>query len=149
QILTNLCTNAVQALGNGGGVIEGHLQPTDVEGDLAFRQKNLSPGPYTTLTISDTGCGMPPTVQERIFEPFFTTRPVGEGNGLGRAIVHGIVTGQGGGITVNSLPGEGTTFVVSLPASTREGVSAALPHHAVPPAATTYGDGKGVRSGTT
>ena len=149
QILTNLCTNAIQALGSRGGVIEIHSQRINVERDLAFRVKNLSPGPYMTLTISDTGCGMPSTIQERIFEPFFTTRPVGEGNGLGLAIVHGIVTGHGGAITVDSTPGEGTTFVVYLPASTHEITSADMPHHSVSPAATTRGDGKGGLSGTT
>jgi nitrogen-specific signal transduction histidine kinase len=54
---------------------------------------------------------------QRVFEPFFTTRPVGEGNGLGLAIVHGIVTGHGGAISVDSVPNQGTTFHVYLPVS--------------------------------
>jgi len=148
QVLTNLCANAIQALGERGGVVEIGLQRTDREDDLALTQKNLSPGSYIKLTVRDTGCGMPPVLQERIFEPFFTTRPVGEGNGLGLAIVHGIVTGCGGGITVASTSGEGTTFAVYLPASDNEVTSANVLHHSSSPAGTNAGDEKGALSGT-
>ncbi|HJY84953.1 MAG TPA: PAS domain S-box protein [Candidatus Binatia bacterium] len=115
QVLTNLCVNAIGALGEKGGVLEVRLQRVEVENDFARRQKDLKPGPHLRLTVSDTGCGMTSAVQERIFEPFFTTRPVGEGNGLGLAIVHGIVTGHGGAITVESMPGKGTKFCIYLP----------------------------------
>jgi signal transduction histidine kinase len=58
---------------------------------------------------------MPPEVVERIFEPFFTTKGIGEGTGMGLAIVHGIVTSYGSAVTVESTPGEGSTFIVDLP----------------------------------
>jgi PAS domain S-box-containing protein len=117
QVLTNLCSNATQALGERGGILEVSLRQIEVEGAWGRLQRNLQPGPHIRLTVSDTGCGMTPEILERIFEPFFTTRPVGEGNGLGLAIVHGIVTGHGGAITVESTPGKGTTFYVYLPVS--------------------------------
>src|SRR5262245_611771 len=117
QVLMNLCVNAIEALGEKGGVLEVHLERVKMENDFAHPQRNLSSSPYLSLTVRDTGCGMTPEVLERIFEPFFTTRPVGKGNGLGLAIVHEIVTGHGGAITVESTLGRGTTFHVYLPVS--------------------------------
>jgi signal transduction histidine kinase len=67
------------------------------------------------LTVRDSGDGILPPVLPRIFDPFFTTKSVGDGRGLGLSIVHGIVTGHGGAITVDSVPGEGSTFTVYLP----------------------------------
>ena len=72
--------------------------------------------PPIRLTIADNGCGMNDDIQQRIFEPFFTTKAVGEGTGLGLSVVHGIVTGHGGTITVSSTPSAGTEFVIQLPA---------------------------------
>jgi CheY-like chemotaxis protein len=71
------------------------------------------------LEISDNGPGIPPELQSRIWDPFFTTKAEGEGTGLGLAMVHGIVTGYDGTIEVDSEPGSGTRFIVSLPADTR------------------------------
>ncbi|MFW6228465.1 MAG: sensor histidine kinase, partial [Alkalispirochaeta sp.] len=64
---------------------------------------------------SDTGLGIPPDVIDRIFDPFFTTKPVGSGTGLGLAIVHGMIHSLGGSIDVESSPGTGTTFRITLP----------------------------------
>ncbi|HEY7494389.1 MAG TPA: PAS domain S-box protein [Candidatus Tectomicrobia bacterium] len=116
QILMNLCTNAVQAMRDTGGVLEVGLDAIEMAADSTPPQ-GLTPGSYLRLTVHDTGHGMPPAIMERIFEPFFTTKAVGEGTGLGLSVVHGIVTNHGGSITVDSLPGQGSTFVVYLPRS--------------------------------
>jgi CheY-like chemotaxis protein len=75
------------------------------------------PGNYAGLVVADTGTGMTPEVMAHAFEPFFTTKSSGEGTGLGLASVYGTITQAGGEITVDSTPGEGTTFSVLLPAT--------------------------------
>jgi signal transduction histidine kinase len=67
------------------------------------------------MTVSDDGCGVDPESIPRLFDPFFTTKSVGEGTGLGLSITHGIITGHGGRIEVESRPGEGTRFRIYLP----------------------------------
>lgn len=76
---------------------------------------HLQAGPYVQMIVSDTGHGIDPAIMERIFDPFFTTKDVGEGTGLGLAVVYGIVNNLGGTITVQSEPGEGAAFNVYLP----------------------------------
>jgi PAS domain S-box-containing protein len=115
QVLLNLCTNAAQAMHETGGVIEVRLEPIDVMIDRTLVSADLKAGPYVRLTVRDTGPGMPSEITERIFEPFFTTKDVGEGTGMGLAVVHGIVTSHGGVITVESAPGQGATFAVYFP----------------------------------
>jgi signal transduction histidine kinase len=87
---------------------------------------DLKAGAYVRLTVQDTGHGMEPEILERIFEPFFTTKSMGEGTGLGLAVVQGIIASHGGAITVESTPGQGSTFAVYLPWSDSPG-AAALP----------------------
>jgi signal transduction histidine kinase len=112
QVVINLCTNAYKAIGRNGGKLGVKLAAVDNPPDgLA------APGCYHLLEVSDTGHGMDKSVLAHIFEPFFTTREVGEGTGLGLAVVHGIVSSMGGAITVHSRPGQGTTFSVYLPAT--------------------------------
>jgi CheY-like chemotaxis protein len=78
--------------------------------------RDLSPGEWIRLSVTDTGTGIPPDVLPHIFEPFFTTKQVGKGTGLGLAQVYGIVGAHGGHIDVDSQVGHGTTFAVYLPA---------------------------------
>ena len=130
QVVMNLCANAEQAMRETGGVLELGADQIEVDAAFAAQHPDLQPGPHVRLRIHDTGPGMTPDVVERIFEPFFTTKDVGEGTGMGLAIVHGIVTSHGGAITVDSTPGEGTTFAVYLPRSTDAAVTDALDHPA-------------------
>jgi PAS domain S-box-containing protein len=115
QVLINLCTNAAHAMREAGGVIEICLEPFNMAADAPAIAPDLKAGAYVRLTVQDTGHGMEPEILERIFEPFFTTKSMGEGTGMGLAVVHGIVVGHGGAITVESTPGQGSTFAVYLP----------------------------------
>jgi two-component system NtrC family sensor kinase len=75
------------------------------------------------VEVSDTGVGIPQANITRIFEPFFTTKEVGKGTGLGLAVCYGILTEHGGSLDVQSTPGMGTTFTISLPAIYNDGES--------------------------
>ena len=116
QVVVNLCTNAVQAVEEGSGVVEVKVRDVDHDPDNSGRFLALSPGRYIELVVSDNGCGIAPDVLERIFEPFFTTRKPGKGTGMGLAVVHGIVKRCNGGIHVESEQGKGSVFTVLLPA---------------------------------
>jgi PAS domain S-box-containing protein len=115
QVVLNLCTNAYDAMREEGGVLEVRVAEVEVDSKCAPADPNLEPGSYATLSINDSGHGMDEKTKARIFEPFFTTKEVGQGTGLGLATVHGIVTGLGGDITVESEPQKGTTVRVFLP----------------------------------
>lgn len=115
QVLINLCTNAEYALRPDGGMLEIGLEPFEVTEQISASHPELKPGPHIALIVHDTGCGIPSEVAKRIFDPFFTTKGVGEGTGMGLAVVHGIVTNHHGTITVDSTPGSGTTFTIHLP----------------------------------
>ena len=114
QVLMNLCVNGVHALKKGGGQITIRTDNLTVAtGSAAL--SGLPAGRYLRVDVQDSGCGMDDATRDRIFEPFFSTRAPGEGTGMGLAVVHGIITGLKGAITVDSAPGAGTTFHVSLP----------------------------------
>ncbi|MDY6950288.1 MAG: PAS domain S-box protein [Thermodesulfobacteriota bacterium] len=115
QVLMNLCANAGYAMEAGGGILTVRLAEVELDADFAAGHPEISPGPHLCLSVSDTGHGMDPSTVKRIFEPYFTTKEKGKGTGLGLAVVHGIVQGHGGTITVESEPGQGTTFHVYLP----------------------------------
>jgi PAS domain S-box-containing protein len=115
QVVMNLCTNAAQALADQHGYIMVTVDVRDVDPAQAARREGLKPGRYVVLQVTDTGVGMDDETQRRIFDPFFTTKPVGQGTGLGLAVVHGIVQAHGGTVTVHSSPGAGATFRVYLP----------------------------------
>jgi CheY-like chemotaxis protein len=86
-----------------------------VDAALAEQYQGLQPRAYVTLSVSDTGTGIPAELHGRIFEPFFTTKPVGQGSGLGLAMVYGFVKQWGGTVLVESAPNAGATFTVYLP----------------------------------
>lgn len=115
QVLINLCANAEYAMRDTGGVLDVRLEAVELEAPLLAHHAELPPGPYVRLTMHDTGHGIAPEVANRVFDPFFTTKDVGQGTGMGLAVVHGIVTSHGGAITMQSTPGDGTTFALYLP----------------------------------
>jgi PAS domain S-box-containing protein len=114
QVAMNLCTNALQAMAN-GGVLEVVLDCADVGQRCRVSRGDLAAGAYVRLCVSDTGSGIPPYVLDRMFDPFFTTKDAGEGTGLGLSLVHGIVMDLGGTIDVRTTVGRGTTFTIWLP----------------------------------
>lgn len=101
QVIVNLLLNAVDAM-------------QEIQ-DPQIIIKTTTGGQIITLAISDIGQGIPKEQQNRIFEPFYTTKEVGKGTGLGLSVSHGIITKMGGTIEVDSEPGHGTTFTITLP----------------------------------
>jgi CheY-like chemotaxis protein len=114
QILANLCVNARDAVADVGRIT---IETGDVtfETDFCIGHRGFVPGEYVLLTVSDDGCGMDKETLKKIFEPFFTTKGVGQGTGLGLAMVYGIVKQNAGFIDVYSEPGHGTSFKIYLP----------------------------------
>ena len=115
QILMNLCTNASHAMQEKGGILTVSLTDEELGEEFAERHRDVAPGSFIRLKVSDTGHGMPSDILENIFDPFFTTKKREEGTGLGLSVVHGIVKGHGGFVTVSSKIGRGSTFEVYLP----------------------------------
>ena len=115
QVLMNLCTNAGHAMREKGGQLSIRLDTIQlVEADLLL-DPEMSPGQHLRLTVSDTGHGISAEILDRIFDPYFTTKKIGEGTGLGLAVVHGIVKRHGGTIRVQSHVGQGSSFEVFFP----------------------------------
>jgi len=112
--LLNLVVNARDAMPNGGELTIA-IGETELDEDRA-KIWSISAGSYVVITVEDTGVGMTPEVASRVFEPFFTTKEVGKGTGLGLSQVYGFITQSGGHIKVDSIPGEGTTITMFLPA---------------------------------
>ncbi len=118
QLIVNLGQNALHAMRNSGGTLSLELSTRVVMEAEARRRPELREGRYARLVVRDTGHGMAQETIERIFEPFFTTKQVGEGTGLGLAVVHGVVRSHDGAIMATSAVSAGTTFEVLLPAVT-------------------------------
>ena len=115
QIVMNLAINAAQAMGDSGRMtIE--LTEAELRREDVVEHDGVSAGQFMVLRLSDTGCGIDSDTVARIFEPFFTTKGLKQGSGIGLSVVHRIVTDHGGFIKVSSVPGEGTTFTIALPA---------------------------------
>ena len=123
QVIMNLVTNAAQAMQEAGGHLQVSLVNVWLDNEFTSAHPELKPDEYLKLSVKDTGEGMTPEVQERIFDPFFTTKELGDGVGMGLAVVHGIVNDHGGVVLVETAPGKGSTFDVFLPVLA-EGVEA-------------------------
>lgn len=115
QVVLNLCTNGWHALSGSTGRLTLGCARAALDAASDPRLGRLPRGDYVHLWVADTGSGIAEELLDRVFEPFFTTKPVGQGTGLGLAVVHGIVAEHRGGITVDSRVGQGTTFHVYLP----------------------------------
>jgi two-component system NtrC family sensor kinase len=105
QAVIALATNAIDAMPEGG----------------VLRITSKRNGESVQVEVGDTGVGIPQENITKIFEPFFTTKEIGKGTGLGLAVCYGILTEHGGSLDVQSTPGAGTTFTISLPAMNNDG----------------------------
>jgi PAS domain S-box-containing protein len=123
--LLNLCINARDAMPDGGRLtIETANSWLDERG---ARERDMPPGQYVAICITDTGTGMPPEVIERAFDPFFTTKPIGQGTGLGLSMVYGFARQSGGHVRIYSEVGTGTTMRIYLPRYGGPAVEEAVP----------------------
>ncbi|MFP4257278.1 MAG: transporter substrate-binding domain-containing protein [Desulfobacterales bacterium] len=118
QAVTHLYNNAVQAMQDQGGTLFAETADVEMDEQTAAGRPDLQMGKYVRFTVTDSGSGIAEEIRERIFEPFFTTRTLGNGNGLGLAVVHGIVKSHGGVIFINPAQGGGTRVDVFFPAET-------------------------------
>ncbi|WP_188052372.1 PAS domain S-box protein [Aureimonas fodinaquatilis] len=111
--LLNLCINARDAMPHGGTItIEATNHRLD---ERSARERDLQPGHYVSLCVSDTGTGMTPDVINKAFDPFFTTKPIGVGTGLGLSMIYGFARQSGGQVRITSEVGEGATVCIYIP----------------------------------
>ncbi len=112
--LLNLCINARDALPAGGGRLTVETANKWLD-DRSARERDLTPGQYISVCVTDNGSGMTPEIAARAFDPFFTTKPIGQGTGLGLSMVYGFVRQSGGQVRIYSEPGQGTTMCMYFP----------------------------------
>lgn len=115
QVLLNLVTNAGYAMAGQLGLLRISVEREELTTSRASATGTIPAGRYAVLRVTDSGSGISAEELPRLFEPFFTTKPLGEGTGLGLAVVHGIVIAAGGYISVESELGKGTTFAIYFP----------------------------------
>jgi PAS domain S-box-containing protein len=117
QVIANLVTNAIEAIGEGSGTVVVRTSERDIPtrelGAWPVAADAFAPGPHVVIDVEDDGCGIDSAIAGRIFEPFFSTKF--PGRGLGLAAVHGIVRAHGGGLQVATDPGNGSRFSVAIP----------------------------------
>jgi nitrogen-specific signal transduction histidine kinase/CheY-like chemotaxis protein len=117
RVLINLCINAISAMGQGGGILRIAMSKTIVSDGVVCKESiipcGMPAGEYVQISVSDTGCGIPPEIMDQIFKTSFTTKK--QGNGLGLTVVDKVVRGAKGWISCESKDGEGTTFNIYLP----------------------------------
>jgi PAS domain S-box-containing protein len=131
QALLNLCTNAIQAIGQQRGSISIELSHNLNSIHAQNERRKGVRGKHVKLTVTDTGVGMDADTAKRIYEPFFTTKPMGQGTGLGLSVVHGVMRTHEGTVAVQSAPDNGSVFTLCFPISTELPLPATLPE---PPA---------------
>jgi CheY-like chemotaxis protein len=112
--ILNLVINARDAMPDGGRLT---IRTTSIDllDPALARHRDLRPGQYTCISVTDTGAGMPPDVVARAFDPFFTTKPLGEGTGLGLSMIYGFARQSEGDCKIDSAVGQGTTVALFLP----------------------------------
>jgi PAS domain S-box-containing protein len=127
QVLLNLALNSRDAMPSGGRLVIGTGHEKYKSGNRS-RPREIGPGEYAVISVTDTGLGMDAQTRDHIFEPFFTTKSQGRGTGLGLATTYGIIKQSNGSVLVDSTPGRGTTFRLFFPSVERElAVSPAAP----------------------
>ena len=119
QVIMNLCVNARDAMPQGGTLTIG-LNRAELDATSARIHPKAKPGHYVLISVTDTGTGIAPELVDKIFDPFFTTKPLGQGTGLGLATVMGIAENHGGFVHLETQVGQGTKFLVYIPAAPGE-----------------------------
>ena len=119
QVLLNLALNSRDAMPSGGQLVIGTSHQKYTSGNRS-RPREIGPGEYAVISVTDTGLGMDAQTRDHIFEPFFTTKSQGRGTGLGLATTYGIIKQSEGSVLVDSTPGRGTTFRLFFPSVARE-----------------------------
>lgn len=116
QIIMNLCTNGLHAMENQKGTLTIKLYYKELGAKEVRAKGGVEAGAFVVMSVGDTGCGMDRATVDRIYDPFFTTKGIGQGSGMGLAVVHGIVEDLKGFIEVESMPGGGSVFKIYIPA---------------------------------